>query len=216
MEKNYRLLKNRANEPVLDYLLKNRQAIKPDIDKTFEDIDFNHPFANEKEVLDLLQNAIESKLDTIGFIVDVDSDGNNSLMILHEGFKPFFKNMVHVYCERANGYGIREQYYDELKARGVTLAITADIGITGRKAVEYGKSLGITTVITDHHTIQAEDLPDCLIINPKLSGVGDYFYDLCGAGIVYFVIGKLCRRLGMEFDSDRVLLHHATTGTIGK
>ena len=150
MEKNYRLLKNRANEPVLDYLLKNRQAIKSDIDKTFEDIDFNHPFANEKEVLDLLQNAIQiQKLETIGFICDCDSDGSNSLMILHEGFKPFFKNMVHIYCERANGYGIREQYYDELKARGVTLVITADIGITGRKAVEYGNSLGVTTVVTD-------------------------------------------------------------------
>ena len=68
-------------------------------------------------------------------------------------------------CEE--GYGISRAAVDRIRENGTTLIITVDSGITAVDEVEYAKSLGIDTVVTDHHECQ-ERLPDAVaVVNPK-------------------------------------------------
>ena len=95
---------------------------------------------------------------------------------------------------------------------GVTLVITADIGISNKNEIAYGKSLGIETIVTDHHPIV--DCPECIIVNPeheKNKGITKY----CGAGLAYLLMKELYEKLSIKFDEDNDLISHATIATIG-
>ena len=53
---------------------------------------------------------------------------------------------------------------------GLKLVITCDCATSNIKEVQLLKSLGIDTIITDHHE-PSETLPDAIaVINPKVEG----------------------------------------------
>lgn len=54
--------------------------------------------------------------------------------------------------------------------------------------MEYLKSRGIDTIVTDHHEPQ-EKIPDCIVVDPKVARKG--FYDLCGAGVALKLVEAL-------------------------
>ena len=63
------------------------------------------------------------------------------------------------------------------------LFITVDCGISCKKEVDYIKEQGAYVIVTDHHELP-DELPACIVVNPKLKD--DYPYDnLCGAGVAF-------------------------------
>lgn len=193
-------------------LLHYRSNIKESINMKYDDIDFNTKLTNEDYYINSIIKLIETQ-EPIGLILDSDSDGINCSFIYYEALKDLLNIKKIIICERKNGYGIVNEYYDILNSMDIKYVFTGDIGITAKKEVEYGKSLGIESFITDHHLVQEELRPDCCIINPKLGD--DYWYDLAGCGVVYIMMKKIYDRIGREFDKERKLLHHFTVGTIG-
>ena len=64
------------------------------------------------------------------------------------------------------GYGLNKDAIDLIRAQGADLILTVDCGSVSYEEVEYGKSLGLDFIVTDHHNIN--DRPaDCILINPK-------------------------------------------------
>ena len=93
--------------------------------------------------------------------------------------------------ERDEGYGINAEAVGFIKASyDPSLFISVDCGITAAAEVEYIRSLGMDVIVTDHHN-STGNLPDCAVINPKLSRSYP-FKDLCGAGVAL----KLVQALG--------------------
>ena len=110
-----------------------------------------------------------------------------------------YKNYVHyIPCRFKEGYGLNlkamQYLVDEEKAQVV---ITMDTGITANSEAEYCKSRGVQFICTDHHTIQPEKMPDCIILNPKQHPDAMY-KELCGCGITFVLL----RRLGENFPID--------------
>ena len=141
--------------------------------------------------------------ETIGVFTDYDVDGVCSAALIH-------RFLVGVGCEppvifipdrTSDGYGLNMRGIDELHARGVTLMLTADCGITALEEVDYAKSLGMDVIVTDHHEVD-ELVPDaCSVINPKQSDCLFFGEDLCGAGVVFHLIvalRALLRERGVE------------------
>ena len=80
------------------------------------------------------------------------------------------------------GYGLSVAGVKQLVARGSDLLLTADCGITCATEVEEARAAGMEVVVTDHHS-PPEQLPDCPILHPELSGYP--FAQLCGTGVAY-------------------------------
>ncbi|HEY8640312.1 MAG TPA: single-stranded-DNA-specific exonuclease RecJ, partial [Solirubrobacterales bacterium] len=80
------------------------------------------------------------------------------------------------------GYGVSVAGVRGLAARGTDVLLTADCGITCATEVEEARAAGMEVVVTDHHS-PPEQLPDCPILHPELSGYP--FAQLCGTGVAY-------------------------------
>lgn len=101
---------------------------------------------------------------------------------------------------------------DVLNEHGVGLIITVDTGITAIEEIAYASSLGIDTVVTDHHECRPE-LPDaCAVVNPHRADDPYPFKELAGVGVIFKVICayemRRCRRTGIpEIDGVRRISH---------
>jgi len=107
-----------------------------------------------------------------------------------------------------DGYGLSAPNVEKLARRGTSLLITVDCGITAVEEVALARSLGIETLVTDHHQA-AERLPDCPILHPEISGYP--FPSLCGTAVAW----KLASALrGESSDADLDLVALATVADV--
>lgn len=134
---------------------------------------------------------------------DYDSDGICSSTILYLYFMSLgVETGVFIPNRFENGYGISEDAIETLIAEfSPDLIITVDLGITAIEEVELLKQEGIDIVITDHH-IPLEEIPDCIVVDPKLDPEKTYGFDgLCGAGVAL----KLVEALGGREEAMKYL-----------
>jgi len=123
---------------------------------------------------------------------DYDTDGISASAIL---YKYFEKNNIHVDVFLPNrfvdGYGLTIDTINKVHSiYNPDLIITVDCGITCVEEIKHCKNLGIDIIVTDHHDIPSE-IPDTLIINPKLPDQIYPFKELCGAGVALKVVQAL-------------------------
>ena len=125
---------------------------------------------------------------------DYDCDGVCSTAILYM-FLSSLGVEVNYYIpnRKKEGYGINREALEEIADTFYPdLIITVDCGITAKEDIEYAiNELGIDFVITDHHE-PPQDLPDCIVVNPKVDRKTETFNELCGAGIAL----RLCEAVG--------------------
>ncbi len=154
---------------------------------------------------------------------DYDVDGITSIAILLKFLKQLRANVSFYIPDRIlEGYGVNLKAVEKIRQDGAALLITVDCGISDHAAVSHAKSLGMDTVILDHHEVQ-ETLPEAAaVINTNRTDCVFPFKQLAGVGIVFnFLIalrGKL-RDLGFWKDQPypnlREYLDLVALGTIG-
>ena len=83
---------------------------------------------------------------------DYDVDGITSTTVLKKFLEERGANPeYHIPNRLKEGYGLNKQAIEEIAKRGTQLMITVDCGISAIEETEFAKSLGIETIITDHH-----------------------------------------------------------------
>jgi single-stranded-DNA-specific exonuclease len=107
----------------------------------------------------------------------------------------------------ADGYGVSGGNVERLAARGTALLLTVDCGISSVKEVRRAHELGMEAIVTDHHQ-PGEELPDCPILHPAVSGYP--FESLCGTAVAW----KLACALGGEEEADLDLVALATVADV--
>lgn len=120
---------------------------------------------------------------------DYDVDGVTSVTLLYLYLKSLGADVDYYIPLRAkDGYGVSISAIDTLKKNGTSLIITVDTGITANREVEYARSLGIDTVVTDHHECHGE-MPDaCAVVNPHRPDCSYPFCELAGVGVVFKLV----------------------------
>ena len=112
------------------------------------------------------------------------------------------------------GYGLSISGIKKAKEENATLLITIDCGITNRNEVKYASSLGIDTIITDHHEPYGE-LPEAYaIINPKLPGAQISCFHLAGVGVAFKLAQGLTRAIGLDDEEIYQHLDLVALGTV--
>ena len=112
------------------------------------------------------------------------------------------------------GYGLNKEAIKGIYDDGYRLMITVDCGISGLEEVEYANSLGIETIITDHHE-PAENLPnEYAVVDAKRKDNTYPFNQLAGVGVVFKVIQALSIKLGLDEKEYLKYLDIVCVGTI--
>ena len=84
------------------------------------------------------------------------------------------------------GYGLSVETMEQLaQSQHTTVVITVDCGISNKPAIDRGKTLGVDTIVCDHHTMP-EELPDqTVLIHPLVPGETYKNTFLCGTGVAF-------------------------------
>ena len=106
------------------------------------------------------------------------------------------------------GIGLSRKIVDRFKKIGVSLIVTVDCGVSNAAGVAYAASLGIDTIVTDHHE-PPDDLPEAVgVIDAKREGSKYGFRDLAGCGVAFRFIEAFAeryRRIGSPPSLDGML-----------
>lgn len=140
-------------------------------------------FAGLRDVADsILASARAGRRITIHG--DYDVDGVCSTAILVRTLRMVGARVDWFLPDRADGYGLSTDTVRRLAQRGTELLITVDCGITAVEEVALAGSLGIETIVSDHHLPRADGmLPDAPIVHPVLCGYP--CGDLCAAAVAH-------------------------------
>ncbi len=134
---------------------------------------------------------------------DFDVDGVTSTALMVQGLNSLGGIVVPYIPHRVSeGHGLRAAAIDELHEQGVNLIITVDCGITDVEEAKHAAKLGMTLIITDHHTPPAVIPEAFAIVNPKLAGSKYPFDELAGVGVAYKVLQGFMASLGREDEMD--------------
>ncbi|WP_297052522.1 DHH family phosphoesterase [uncultured Dubosiella sp.] len=105
------------------------------------------------------------------------------------------------------GYGLQPHTVQLAYEKGYRTIVTVDNGVKAKEALELAQTLGMTTIVTDHHVIE-EDVNCDILVHPSL--LEDEFSGLCGAGVAY----ECMRVLGVASDYHLMMAAVASIGDV--
>jgi len=165
-----------------------------------EETSLHDPFCMKDVPLavDRIELALERR-EKIAVYGDYDVDGVTSVSLIYLYLRSRGADIGYYIPSRSGeGYGLSVGAIDRLHAKGVKLMITVDTGVTAMEEVSYASSLGIDTVVTDHHECRAELPNACAVINPHRPDDEYPFKELAGVGVVFKLVCAMemarCRR----------------------
>lgn len=146
---------------------------------------------------------------------DYDVDGITSITVLKKFLLERGADVSEYIPNRLDeGYGLNKEAIKKIVDEKFTLMITVDCGISGIEEVDYANTLGLETIITDHHE-QAETLPKALaVVDAKRKDNTYPFNQLAGVGVVFKLIQAIGIRLNLEEKEYLKYLDIVCVGTI--
>lgn len=151
-------------------------------------------FTDMDLAVERLNKALENNEKTAIF-GDYDCDGVTAAAVLYTYLLSLGANVCCRLPSRDEGYGLSTDAIDELKAKGVTLIITVDNGISAVDEIAYAAKLGIDVVVTDHH-LPPEELPKAIaVVDPHRKDCISDFKDYAGVGVAFMLV---CAHAGCE------------------
>ena len=148
---------------------------------------------------------------------DYDIDGLSATALLLDAFGKFGFEDVDAFIPNrfVEGYGMTMGAVDKVRDMGADLIVTVDTGSLCHAEIAYAASLGIDTVVTDHHNVAETPPPSVAAVNPKFPGHTYPFRDLCGAGVAFKLVQALQTELdGLPGGYEKWLLDLVALGTV--
>ena len=206
--------------PLLAMMLDIRGITKEEdvINFLQENKDFSDPFLMKDmdKAVERITTAVENG-EKICVYGDYDADGVTSTSLLYSYLRDSLGAdvMFYIPTRTGEGYGMNKSAVDKIHSLGVTLIITVDNGISAREEIDYANTLGIDTVITDHHMPSGAIPKAVAVVNAHQKDDKSPFKDFSGVGVAF----KLVMAIEGEYaDVDSLLENFsdiATLGTIG-
>ena len=165
--------------------------------------------ADMDKAVQRIRTALEEG-ERIAVYGDYDCDGITATVLLASYLQSVGADVLYYVPERATeGYGMNRGAVELLHSQQTNLIITVDNGISAHEEIAYATTLGIDTVVTDHHTPRAT-LPQAVaVVNPHREDCPSRFKELAGVGVVFKLLCALEDADGaelLEYYSDIVAL----------
>ena len=204
--------------PAIVAMLLDVRGLSDDIESFVSDEAFiDDPF--EIKDMDKAVERIKLAIDNgekICVYGDFDADGVSATALLYSYLETVGADVCYYIPEReSEGYGMNKAAVDIINNMGVALIVTVDTGISAVEEIAYANSLGIDTVVTDHHVV-GKTLPDAAaVVDLHRPDCNSRFKLISGVGVAF----KLVMAIEGEYaDVDMLLDNYADLvciGTIG-
>ena len=169
--------------------------------------------ANMREGAELLLRAVDEGR-RIVIYGDYDVDGITSTSLMMKVIGTLTDNVTYYIPSRLDeGYGLHKESIDRIAEDGGELIVTVDCGSVSHDETAYAHSLGIQTLVTDHHNV-SDTRAEGLIINPKLPEDNYPFKGLAGVGVAYKLALAVSRLREIPKPVMAEILELVTIGTI--
>lgn len=215
--------------PRLACLIRNRDVIGEEavdryLNGTISDLYDGMLMKDMDKAIDILKEKIleDKKIRVIG---DYDIDGVNATYILLEGLERLGADVDSDIPDRiSDGYGLNRHLVERAYEAGVDTLITCDNGIAAADEIAYGKEMGMTVIVTDHHEVPFDEYdgekryripPADAVMDPKQSDCLYPFKGLCGAAVAYKLMEALWESMGKDSADLDDLIENVAIATIG-
>ena len=215
--------------PIIARLIRNRDVVGDEnidfyLNGTIADLHDGMLMKDMDRAIDILLEKIHEgkKIRVIG---DYDIDGINATYILLEGLRALGGDVdIDIPDRMKDGYGLNKNLIDRAYEENVDTIITCDNGIAASEEIAYGKRLGMTIVVTDHHEVPYEEvgeekryiIPQAdAVIDPKQADCIYPFKELCGAAVAYKVVETLFETSGRDVEDVDYLMENVAIATVG-
>ena len=215
--------------PRLACLIRNRdvigeEAIDRYLNGTISDLYDGMLMKDMDKAIDILKEKIleDKKIRVIG---DYDIDGVNATYILLEGLERLGADVDSDIPDRiSDGYGLNRHLVERAYKAGVDTIITCDNGIAAADEIAYGKEMGMTVIVTDHHEVPFDEQdgekryripPADAVMDPKQPDCLYPFKGLCGAAVAYKLMEALWESMGKDSADLDDLIENVAIATIG-
>ena len=158
-----------------------------------------------ESLCDILADAIRNEK-TICVVGDYDADGMCATALAVDGLRQLgAKTEWRIPGRLRHGYGLHKEIAEDAFAAGASVLLTVDNGVSAVDAVARAKELGMKVCVTDHH-LPPPILPeaDC-IVNPRLGADDSAMANITGAGVAFYAVAALRRRLDSPMEMNRFL-----------
>lgn len=223
IEKKYQI------SPRLACLIRNRDVIGEEavdryLNGTISDLYDGMLMKDMDKAIDILKEKIleDKKIRVIG---DYDIDGVNATYILLEGLERLGADVDSDIPDRiSDGYGLNRHLVERAYEAGVDTLITCDNGIAAADEIAYGKEMGMTVIVTDHHEVPFDEqdgekryrIPSAdAVMDPKQPDCLYPFKGLCGAAVAYKLMEALWESMGKDSADLDDLIENVAIATIG-
>lgn len=215
--------------PRLACLIRNRDVIGEEavdryLNGTISDLYDGMLMKDMDKAIDILKEKIleDKKIRVIG---DYDIDGVNATYILLEGLERLGADVDSDIPDRiSDGYGLNRHLVERAYEAGVDTLITCDNGIAAADEIAYGKEMGMTVIVTDHHEVPFDEHdgekryripPADAVMDPKQPDCLYPFKGLCGAAVAYKLMEALWESMGKDSADLDELIENVAIATIG-
>jgi single-stranded-DNA-specific exonuclease len=213
--------------PIIAQILVNRgiedlEAVRHYLYPSLNDLHSPFLMKDMKKGVSRLLKAIHDQEEIIIY-GDYDADGITSVVILFKFIREITPHVNYYIPDRVQeGYGLKIPAIDKFKNNNIKLIITVDCGISDLEQIAYAQSLGIDTIVLDHHEISGPLPPAVASINPNREDCLFPFKGLAGVGIAYNFLIALRGSLNKEgfwkkkdYPNLKEYLDIVALGTIG-
>ncbi|MCB5269386.1 MAG: DHH family phosphoesterase [Candidatus Cloacimonetes bacterium] len=195
-------------------ILKSRKLDEQMLEVSLDNLPDEALFANIDSVAERIREAIYNNEPMVIFGHD-DPDGITSTYILYNFLNScgYQRHSYYIPNRNLESHGIQQGFVDFVQKGGFKLVITVDNGISAYAGVEQLNALGCDVLITDHHLIQADMIPNAhSIMNPQLPYCKYPFKALAGVGVALMLIRYLAKK--WEHPIDPASYFWAAVGSI--
>lgn len=206
-----RLVEAAGGDPLVAQILAQRGHTSPDAARAFLDPAYYRP-APPGALPDLVHAAalLDEALRTHQPILvwgDFDVDGQTATALLSDALRGLGAQVAFTIPDRRReSHGVHlDRLRDQIGALHPGVLLTCDTGVSDHEAIAYARREGLTTIVTDHHTLPGHLPPADAVLNPRRLPAGHALAALPGVGVAYKLVEYLYTARGREQDLPRLL-----------
>lgn len=154
--------------------------------------DLHDPFLlkDMAEAVELVNKTIQQNGKILLF-GDYDVDGTTAVSLMYLSLQRHYSNISYYIPDRyTEGYGISKKGIDFAIKNNYSLVISLDCGIKSIELIEYARENGLEFIVCDHHQ-PGEEIPNCVVLDPKRKDCEYPFKELSGCGVGFKLLQAL-------------------------